>query len=180
MGGSESRGGAHARSPGVVAVSSGQAAQAVATQQQAGSQPSFASWIFTPSKLRQTMTEWAKASSEPAQRERLTEIAVMTVPKEYSVWALYDPSGVEGGPGLYLQAPRESDPDVVVVMHAVDKELNVVHHVGVRPGVSPFVAQGVLSSWARSFLPKRCSVQNAESLRVFGLQDVSTAVIRAA
>eukprot|EP00971_Amphidinium_carterae_P058555 1158007-Amphidinium_carterae.1 len=116
------------------------------------------------------VTEWAKASGDQARREVLTEIAVKELPAEFAVFALCEPSALEGGPGLYMKAPREEDPDVIVVLHAKDKESSVLHYVGVRPDVSPFVAQGVFSSWARS-IPKRFVVECPDStLRAFSLQ----------
>mmetsp|Transcript_35928 Transcript_35928/g.65965 ORF Transcript_35928/g.65965 Transcript_35928/m.65965 type:complete len:174 (-) Transcript_35928:50-571(-) len=171
MGGQGSRASAQpaaqTTSPAVVAVRSGQAASGAVGEQKP---PSFASWVLTRSTLRSMLAEWAKSTTDQARRERLTEIAVMTVPPEFAIFALCEPSLLQGGPGLYMKAPREEDPDLIVILHAVDKESSVLHHVGVRPDVSPFVAQGVFSSWARS-IPKRFVVESPETtLQVFGLQ----------
>jgi len=129
----------------------------------------FAVWIARRKDLPALMASWADAAEDDKTRAYLARLAAEEVPKGWALWALCDGASTPGGPGFYM-VPPVREPKALVMLEAVDQELNNIQHIAMNPKEQGPESRKAVEDWLASLKPKRAVVCRPEELALFGLE----------
>jgi len=127
----------------------------------------YAVWIARKGEVPGILESWAKAS-DTEEKQKLYEAVAKANLQDLIIWALADPSVLEGGGGLYMLPPR--NPQALIFLEAVDGQINNIHHIAVSPTEITSGVQAAVLGWMDSLKPKRCVIKRPQEMTLFGIE----------
>eukprot|EP00929_Paragymnodinium_shiwhaense_P001576 TRINITY_DN101812_c0_g1_i1.p1 TRINITY_DN101812_c0_g1~~TRINITY_DN101812_c0_g1_i1.p1 ORF type:complete len:285 (-),score=73.55 TRINITY_DN101812_c0_g1_i1:72-926(-) len=131
----------------------------------------YVCWLTRKATIPAILKAWQEDKSCTDEQKAIMEkVAKMEIPKGWACWALAEESMSEKGPGFYLLPPPGAEPQVLVLLEAVDGTKNLIHHVCAKPDALGLNVENAVNDWLDSQFPKECVVRQPEEFKAFKIE----------